>query len=254
MFHHNQSIMTRLVLFIVTTLGMIWVVYEMIIWMYMYCDHPLSHIVVTGNRQLTTNQDIQTVIAQIETLGTFITQDVQIVQKFIEQLPWIKQVSIRKQWPSTLKIHLVEHIPVAYWNDNLVISREGIVFKMFKNCEDNDDCHNINIPTLYGPSDKVKDVLYNYIIFKEILKSNIFCIRSIRIDSCYSWQLVLENNICLRLGRNNMIERLLYFIKIYPMLLQKMYECNKYIDYVDLRYRSGFAVKWMDNVMIIPAL
>ncbi|STM08208.1 cell division protein FtsQ [Escherichia coli] len=36
--------------------------------------------------------------------GTFMTQDVNIIQTQIEQrLPWIKQVSVRKQWPDELK-------------------------------------------------------------------------------------------------------------------------------------------------------
>ncbi len=69
---------------------------------------PLSKLVLTGERHYTRNDDIRQWILALGEPGTFMTQDVNIIQTQIEQrLPWIKQVSVRKQWPDELKIHLV---------------------------------------------------------------------------------------------------------------------------------------------------
>ncbi len=58
------------------------------------------------------------------------TRDVNIIQTQIEQrLPWIKQVSVRKQWPDELKIHLVEYVPIARWNDQHMVDAEGNTFQ-----------------------------------------------------------------------------------------------------------------------------
>lgn len=219
-------------------------------WIYNYCRNPLSYVIVTGNCNFTTNDDIKNLLMQLEVLGTFITQDVDIIQKKIKKLSWIKQVSVRKKWPDTLKIHLVEYIPIAYWNDQLMISTTGTVFTI-----PNLECINIQnvcnmacMPFLYGPSDKVQDVLNNYLIFQMILRSNQIQIKSIKVDVYCAWQLELMGNMYLKLGRENIIERLCYFIRIYPILVQKMYKKNKSIDYIDLRYRKGFVVKWMNHL------
>lgn len=241
--------MDQIIKLLLISLSVIWMMPKIFGWMCIYFDNPLSYIEVTGYRQLTTNYDLQILMSQLETLGTFITQDVNVVQRHIAQLPWIKQVSVRKQWPDTLRIHVVEYEPKAYWNNDLVISTEGVIFRDSKN-QDGDNNRNDNMPILYGSIDKAQDVLYNYLMFKKILKSSIFQIQSVTIDTCASWQLILKNDICLRLGRTNIVERLLYFIKIYPVLCPEIYEKNKHIDYIDLRYRSGVAIKWIDNSVI----
>jgi cell division protein FtsQ len=60
---------------------------------------PLSKMVVTGERHYTRNDDIRQAILALGSPGTFMTQDVNIIQSQIERLPWIKQASVRKQWP-----------------------------------------------------------------------------------------------------------------------------------------------------------
>ncbi|MCX2960017.1 MAG: FtsQ-type POTRA domain-containing protein, partial [Serratia symbiotica] len=53
-----------------------------------------------------------------------------VFQQQIERLPWIKQVSVRKEWPDELKIHLVEYVPIARWNDFYLIDNEGKIFSV----------------------------------------------------------------------------------------------------------------------------
>lgn len=236
-----------------TICSIIYLFYKIQAWMHDFCCDPLSYVVVTGNRYFTSNDDIRNAIMQLEALGTFFTQDINIIQKKIEQLPWINKVSIRKRWPDTLQINIVEYIPIAYWNDNLVISTTGTIIRI-PNLKEIYKNKNIWIPVLYGPDNKAQDVLSNYLIFREILQSNTFHIKSAKMDIRGAWQLALTEGICLKLGKDNVIERLRYFIKIYPILFQKIHEKNQCVDYIDLRYRSGFAVKWIYNVMTSIAL
>ena len=90
---------------------------------------PLSRMVVTGERHYTRNDDIRQAILALGSPGTFMTQDVNIIQSQIERLPWIKQASVRKQWPDELKIHLVEYVPIARWNDQHMVDVEGNSFR-----------------------------------------------------------------------------------------------------------------------------
>lgn len=73
------------------------------------------------------------------------TQDVNIIQSQIERLPWIKQASVRKQWPDELKIHLVEYVPIARWNDQHMVDVDGNSFSV-----PSDRVNKQNLPMLYG--------------------------------------------------------------------------------------------------------
>lgn len=89
--------------------------------------------------------------------GTFMTQDVNIIQSQIERLPWIKQASVRKQWPDELKIHLVEYVPIARWNDQHMVDVDGNSFSV-----PTDRVNKQNLPMLYGPEGSENEVLQGF--------------------------------------------------------------------------------------------
>ena len=47
--------------------------------------------------------------------GSFFALDVNEVFELVEAQPWVYRASVRKKWPNTLKIYLVEQQPVAKW-------------------------------------------------------------------------------------------------------------------------------------------
>ncbi len=120
---------TRLagILFLLTVLCTVFVSGWVVLgWMEDAQRLPLSKLVLTGERHYTRNDDIRQAILALGAPGTFMTQDVNIIQSQIERLPWIKQASVRKQWPDELKIHLVEYVPIARWNDQHMVDAKGI--------------------------------------------------------------------------------------------------------------------------------
>ncbi len=52
---------------------------------------PISKLVLTGERHYTTNDDVRQAILSLGQPGTFMTQDVNIIQQQIERMPWIRQ-------------------------------------------------------------------------------------------------------------------------------------------------------------------
>jgi cell division protein FtsQ len=56
----------------------------------------------------------------------------------------------------------------------------------------------------------------------------------------FAWQVKLHNQVLLKLGRQEYINRLQRYIDVYPLLLQE----EKSVAYVDLRYDTGLAVGW----------
>lgn len=200
---------------------------------------PLSRLVVTGERHYTRNDDIRQSIMSLGAPGTFMTQDVNIIQQQIERLPWIKQASVRKQWPDELKIHLVEYVPMARWNDQHMVDAAGNSFSVPAS-----RTRNQSLPKLFGPEGSEKEVLASYREMSEVLAKARFTLKEAAMTARRSWVLTLNNDIKLNLGRGDTMKRLNRFVELYPVLQQQAQADGKIISYVDLRYDSGAAVGW----------
>lgn len=208
-------------------------------WMKEACCLPLSRLVITGERNYTTNDDIRQSILALGTPGTFMTQDVNVIQQQIKRLPWIKQAQVRKQWPDKLQIYLLEYVPVAYWNDVLIVDKSGKLFSMPMN-----RLNKHAMPMLYGPENSEQDVLASYSTMNTVLAAAQLPLKVVSMTARHSWQLTLQGNIRIDLGRHNRAMRLQRFVMIYPLLNQQAKTYNKRINYVDMRYSTGFAVGW----------
>lgn len=201
---------------------------------------PLSKLVLTGDRHYTRNDDIRQSVLSLGPPGTFMTQDVNIIQQQIERLPWIKQASVRKQWPDKLKIHLVEYVPFARWNEQHMVDAAGDVFSVPANRGRAQQ----NLPSLSGPEGSENEVLDEYRQMNMALAKDSFTIQSAAMTARRSWQVTLNDGTRLNLGRGDTMKRLARFIELYPLLHQQAQAENKKISYVDLRYESGAAVGW----------
>ncbi|MBK0001145.1 cell division protein FtsQ [Erwinia sp. S38] len=205
---------------------------------------PLSKLVVTGQTHYTRNDDIRQAILSLGEPGTFMSQDVDIIQQQIERLPWIQQVSVRKQWPDELKIHLVEYVPVARWNDVHMVDADGKSFSVPASHQDKEA-----LPLLYGPEGSETEVLTGYHQMRDVLAASKFKLKAASMTARRSWQLVLDDDTRLELGRSEDMKRLKRFIDLYPTLKQQGQAENKRISYVDLRYDSGAAVGWTPELI-----
>ena len=76
---------------------------------------------------------------------------------------------------------------------------------------------------------------------RDQLLANNLSLKAAAMSARQGWQLVLDNDVRLELGRKDNEKRIARFIELYPILQQ---QTDKRVDYVDLRYDSGGAVGW----------
>lgn len=217
----------------------LWLVISTISWMTDEDRLPLSHIIIQGQLKHITADDIREAIGSMDYIGTFMTQDVNKLQDALLSLPWIAQVSVRKQWPETIKVFVVENQPEATWNNKVIVNPDGMVFNapMSDLLEPK--------PALFGPETSSKEVLnFWHQLQNQFAPLNI-TVHSVALTDRLSWQVVLDNGIRLELGRDAREERVDRFVALYKQLESK----KNSIDYIDLRYDTGAAVGWKsDNV------
>lgn len=195
---------------------------------------PLQDIVLTGARQHIDDGELIARIRQTQA-GSFFELNVEQVHQNLEDMPWVYSASIRKRWPNSLKIYLVEQVPAAHWNSDLLLNIYGESFDAYLSQSD--------LPQLFGPGGSEQTALQGFRAMQALLAETGLAIEEMQLSERYAWHVLLDNGIKLKLGRTEFIDRFQRFVDVYPLLLRE----NKRIDYVDLRYDTGLAVGWLEE-------
>lgn len=208
-------------------------------WLEKLDDKPISAFALLGTPSYTTNADVRDMILKMGELKGFFGQDVDVIREQIQSMPWVKGAVVRKIWPNRLSILVAEYQPIAYWNADQFLSSDGVVFKL-----PTDKLKETNMPRLFGPDYKSAEVLEAwYKIFNELKAKNLV-LKSVSIDERGAWEITLDNDILLKLGRGEWKTKIDRFVTIYPQI--EIPE-NKRIAYVDLRYKAGGSVGFVDK-------
>ncbi|NMH59210.1 cell division protein FtsQ/DivIB [Alteromonas ponticola] len=195
---------------------------------------PVQAVDFSGDYQHVDVVKLERLIRQSQP-GSFFSLDVNEVYQLVEAQPWIYRASVRKQWPNKLKIYLVEQTPVAQWNDDMLLNPYGETF--------NATAAGLQLPKLFGPGGSEKTALEGYHAMHSLLATMGIAIRELSLSERFAWQVQLDNDVQLNLGRKEFIDRLQRFVDIYPLLAKQ----PKQVRYVDLRYDTGLAVGWVDE-------
>ncbi|MDQ1237730.1 MAG: FtsQ-type POTRA domain-containing protein [Wigglesworthia glossinidia] len=227
------------VVFLFISLGCIaWFIWSIVKFSNILFVFPLSKIVIKGNRNFTTKEDINQIILNIKYSKKFIQKDIITIQTNIKRMPWIQEACIEKKWPDFLIIKLLEYTPIGFWNESYFIDIHGKIFYAPKNRLKKVK----NLPKIYAPLNTEKNIFHILLKIKNILEKEEIFLSSIYVGEQFTWELTIENNLKIRLGRYDKIYRLKRFVKVYPVLLKIAQKENKKIKYIDLRYNSGLAI------------
>lgn len=205
---------------------------------------PVTSIDISGEMPYSQRSDIINAIDQVD-MGNFFQVDVNEVQSYVLNLPWVYSVAVRKQWPNKLKIYVVDQNPVALWNGGFLINQAGQVFQA--------DIERINhyLPNFFGPEGSELLALENYKDLNALLDFKALKIDELVLSERFSWQLTLDDGVTLNLGREERVERIQRFMDVYPIIKAQLKakkitekQQNQAVDYIDLRYDTGLAVGW----------
>ncbi|MCB1880739.1 MAG: FtsQ-type POTRA domain-containing protein [Chromatiaceae bacterium] len=172
-----------------------------------------------------------------EIRGNFFTVDVERVHRAARNLPWIDQVSVRRVWPHTLVIKIVEQVPMARWGKSQLVNPKGDLFSP------SPDEIPTGLPYLYGPVGSSHEMVVHYRNLKPRLALLGLELDQLSVDARRSWKMVFANGMRLNLGSKELEERLQRFISIFPLIRNGAEPESKLLD-VDLRYTNGFTVRW----------
>jgi len=192
---------------------------------------PLRDITVNGDLKYVTREQVQYIVNQ-QLKGNFFTLDLKKARGAFEKLPWVRTVSMRRRWPDGLEVSLEEHVALARWGNMALVNTKGELFQAASS--------DSNLPEFVGQPGSEKEVAMNYMSFKQQLASLKLAPKQVILSPRRAWQLKLDNGMVVELGRDQVATRLTKFISVYDRTLGAI---QRKVQYVDLRYPNGFAVR-----------
>jgi cell division protein FtsQ len=198
-------------------------------------DQNIAQVSVTGRFQRVSPLDVeQAVKARVREMG-LVSVDLGAVRRAVEQLPWVDNATVERQWPRTLSIRVDEQVPAARWGANGLLNTRGELFIS--------EARHIpaELPRLSGPRGSESEVARRYLAAQGQLVEAGMRLTAVRLDPRGSWEFDLDNGITVRLGRRQVDERFSRFVA--AGVGQIASHAND-ISYVDMRYTNGFAIGW----------
>ena len=169
-------------------------------------------------------------VMRSEVRGNLFTVNIERLRQSFEKLPWVRSVSIRREFPDRLTVQLEEHRALARWNGTALVNTHGEVF--VASSEE-------PLPEFVGQDGDSFEVAQRYGEFRQQLAGLNLQVAQLALTPRHAWRVILNNGMTLELGREEIQQRLARFVAVYPYSLAERAES---VRYVDLRYRNGFAL------------
>jgi cell division protein FtsQ len=205
-------------------------VYALLAWLVSLPVFALHQLDVRGELRHVSKDQVK-LVGNRGVRGNFFTVDLEDVRAAFEKLPWVREARISRRWPDTLVVELVEHVPLARWNSNELVSTEGEVFNASAG---------VGLPSLSGFEGSGREVIEAYRHYAEILAPLGMHISELSLSPRRAWRVKTDSGLEIALGRTDVEPRLQRFAAQYQRISERL---GAPPAYVDLRYADGFAVK-----------
>ena len=191
---------------------------------------PVRRIVLKGQLEKVSRDQLQYVVKH-KVSGNVLMLDLNQVQDEFEQLTWVKTAEIKRLWPDQLEVAISERKALARWQNGGLLDVDGEWF---------DATTDEQLPLFSVPKGTEKEVVHIYTQLLPVLKGMDEELYALQLSDRNAWQLVFRSGVVIKLGRKDALERFKRIDKIWKKYL-KHQENN--IEYIDLRYPDGFALK-----------
>jgi cell division protein FtsQ len=198
-------------------------------------DQPVERVTIAGRFQRVQALDVEKAVRRAVGTEGMAGVDLAHIAEAVETIAWVDRASVARSWPRALTVQVVEQMPVARWGEQGLLNVRGEVFV-------NDARHiPVELPELVGPEGEQVAMTERYLAINPRLTETGMRLTRLVLDERGAWELVLDNGVTLRLGREQVEQRFERFLRAASRIVAAR---AGEISYVDMRYANGFAVGW----------
>lgn len=175
-------------------------------------------------------------VLQRHPVGGILSTDLKSLRTRLEDMDWAREISVRRLWPATVAIEVLREQPLAKWGAQHYITASGALVAL-------PDEH-ANLPQFEVALAQPEQAMRLYILFRHLSAEHELEVRSMHQNAQGEWQIEFDRGFAVGLGTVDLAERLGRFLTVYAEVLRP---AEQGIDYVDVRYSNGVAVRFTDG-------
>lgn len=197
---------------------------------------------VHGELNRVSGEQVQRAVQQ-SLSGNYFSLDLRALENRIAEIPWVFRATVRRRWPGTLVIRVMEVKPVADWGDSHWVNFNGaLIVKQPK--------HDLtNLPRLFAARAHRELVWSTFNRWVEMFAAQNLHLRELQFDPRGIWRLQLSANannekaamVKVTVSQQHAESRIGRLLRALPQQLRLEFAD---IRSIDLRYPNGFAVSW----------
>ena len=192
----------------------------------------LEEIIISGRK----NVKLDDVIFNIDS-DNILLLDLEKIHTELKTNKWIDDLIISRKLPSSLEINIIEKTPIAiyqYKKKLYLVDKNGDTIS-----EDIGNFKNLIHAIGYNANIHISNLINILNEYEDIKKNIVYVSRY----GDRRWNLVLKNNIVIKLPEGNIKESMEYLKNLYDS--QKLFERN--IEYIDMRNATRYYIKYTEN-------
>jgi cell division protein FtsQ len=201
---------------------------------------PIQTVQVEGEFRYLAREDLYKAIGSLAS-GGFFNVDVRAVKQAVEAMAWIDRASVRRIWPDTLRIEIVEQTPLALWAENKEGGKSKVVNARGELFHPPTKGLPTELPFFVGPEGTEEIVAKRYQQLSGMFVKAGLDIAGLTLSDRRAWQVTTKNGLQIVLGRTTGDEQLRRFTSAYAEVIANKVQN---IRAIDLRYTNGFSVRW----------
>lgn len=204
-------------------------------WQYVKANDPqIKQVKIFATYEHLEKNSIQKIVTSHLNQGFFHLNTTRLKQELLK-LPWVYAVSIKREWPNSIKINIAEQNAILQWGKTALFNPEGQIFSPPPATFPRD------LPVIFGPEEKQAEIFSLYQKMLAVLFPLDLSLSSLTLNHDHYWELILSTNTIIYLKEEQPIEQLELLTNIYRKITADRDQEPKSID---LRYQTGLAVRW----------
>lgn len=206
-------------------------------WLYLkFSDaFPIEHVKVNGTFRALSTQKMQALLMP-ELEHGMLNIEGSAIDAALKHFPSVESVKITRDWPATVTVRVMAYPLLAQFPNGEVLTTGGKLFHPVLS----ETLH--DIPLFIMSMHHLSQAVKRYQQDAKILQMAHLWITGVEATHSGVWQLKVNPGFWIYAGSEDIRDRLKRFVQAYPKLIKS--HPNQQLDYVDLRYHTGFAVRW----------
>lgn len=200
---------------------------------YVLRDLPIRSVRIAGTLEHVDRATLEGVINR-RLHGGFFGVDVEAVRRAVQGVSWVKEASVRRIWPDSLHVAVVERQAAARWGEHELLEADGSVFRPEGGARP-------ALAELLGPPGAAARVFARYRALQRQLAPLQRRLERLALNERGTWRGQLDTGMVMIFEDSLGEAQLRQFVEVASKVLRARLD---EITQVDLRYANGFAVRW----------